>query len=156
MELLVEAIGQPILMVEDNPEDYEATVRALGSSGVANRIIHCEDGDDALDYLFRRGRFADPHTSPWPGVILLDLNMPGTDGREVLAQIKQDQRLRPIPVIILTTSSDERDINDCYRMGANSYVQKPVNLSGFIHAIQRLHDYWFEIVILPRPRCGTP
>lgn len=115
-----------------------------------NGIRHCQNGDEALDYLFRRNQFADPETSPRPGIILLDLNMPGTDGREVLAEIKKDVDLRTIPVIVLTTSTDERDIEACYAAGANSYVQKPVGLEGFMQAIQRLHDYWFEIVVYPK------
>ncbi|MBS1212917.1 MAG: response regulator, partial [Proteobacteria bacterium] len=90
-----------------------------------------------------------------PIVILLDLNLPGTDGREVLAEIKQDERLRQIPVVVLTTSSDERDIERCYQMGANSYIKKPVDLEGFMRAIQLLKDYWFEIVILPKQDSRT-
>lgn len=142
---------QPILLVEDSPEDYETTVRGFKKAGMANPILRCDDGDDALDYLFRRGKYTDPKDAPRPGVILLDLNMPGTDGRQVLTEIKADDELKKIPVIVLTTSADERDIEACYASGANSYVQKPVDLDGFIAAIQRLADYWFEIVILPRP-----
>jgi len=141
---------QPILLVEDSPEDYEATVRALKTAGLANPLYRCEDGDEALDFLFRRGTYTDPRTAPRPGIILLDLNLPGTDGREVLAAIKADEDLRSIPVIVLTTSTDERDIEMCYRYGANSYVKKPVDLAGFLHAIHRLRDYWFEVVILPK------
>ncbi|MEE8576588.1 MAG: response regulator [candidate division Zixibacteria bacterium] len=118
-------------------------------SRLANPIIQCEDGDQALDYLFRQNEYSDPSCSPRPGMILLDLNLPGTDGLEVLRQIKQDPILRKIPVIILTTSSDERDIQKCYDAGANSFVHKPVNLSSFVDAIQRLHDYWMEISLLP-------
>ncbi len=143
---------QTILLVEDSPEDFEATFRALRRAGLANPIARCEDGDDALDYLYRRGRHADPATSPRPGLILLDLNLPGTDGREVLAEIKADADLRAIPVVILTTSTDERDVERCYSSGANSYIKKPVDLEGFMRAIQRLKEFWFEIVIVPRPR----
>ncbi len=139
-----------ILLVEDSPEDFEATARAFKKAGVANKIIHCEDGDEALDYLYRRDKYADPNDSPRPGVIMLDLNLPGTDGREVLSEIKKDDNLKSIPVIVLTTSHDERDIEQCYANGANSYIQKPVNLASFFEAIKRLSDYWFEIVILPK------
>lgn len=142
--------NQPILLIEDSPEDYEATLRAFRRSGLKNPIHRCEDGEQALDYLFRRGRYADPASSPCPGVVLLDLNLPGTDGREVLAAIKGDERLKEIPVVVLTTSSDERDINACYRAGANSYIQKPVDIDGFVKAIERLNGYWFEVVILPK------
>jgi CheY-like chemotaxis protein len=141
---------QPLLLVEDSPEDFEATVRALRRAGLANPIHHCEDGDDALDYLFRRGAYAELASAVPPGVILLDLNLPGTDGREVLTEIKHDEKLKMIPVIVLTTSSDERDIERCYREGANSYIRKPVDLPGFMAAIQRLADFWFEVVILPK------
>lgn len=140
----------PILLVEDSPEDFEATVRALRQAGLANPIYRCEDGDDALDYLHRRGKYADAAKAPRPGLILLDLNLPGTDGREVLEEIKQVDNIKKIPVLVLTTSTDERDIEKCYQMGANSYVKKPVDLDGFMNAIQRLKDYWFGVVILPR------
>jgi CheY-like chemotaxis protein len=142
--------NQPILLIEDSPEDYEAAVRAFNRSGLKNPIIRCEDGDSALDYLFRRGRWSDPQQAPRPGVILLDLNLPGTDGREVLQEIKRDEQLRQIPVVVLTTSTDERDVDACYQAGANSYVQKPVDLDGFIRAIERLNGYWFEVVVLPK------
>ncbi len=150
MELAAQLATQPILLVEDNPEDFEATVRSFKKAGIANKILRCEDGDDALDYLHRRGEYTDPDAAPRPGVILLDLNMPGTDGRDVLLEIKSEMTLKSIPVIVLTTSTDERDIQDCYQAGANSYIQKPVDLAGFVESIQRLKDYWFEIVILPR------
>ena len=139
-----------IMVIEDSPEDFEATERGFRKAGLQNPIIHCDDGDEALDYLHRRGRWEDPDSSPRPTVILLDLNLPGTDGREVLQDIKADEELRSIPVVVLTTSSDKRDIEACYLAGANSYVQKPVNLDGFLEAIQRLKDYWLEISILPR------
>lgn len=142
--------NQPILLVEDSPEDYEATVRAFNKSGLKNPIVRCDDGDSALDYLFRRGSYADPESSPRPGVILLDLNLPGTDGREVLQEIKRHEQLRHIPIIVLTTSTDERDVDACYQAGANSYIQKPVDMDGFIRAIERLNGYWFEVVVLPK------
>ena len=141
---------QPILLVEDSPEDFETTQRAFRRSGLKNPIIRCADGDEALDFLHRRGGYADPAKSPRPGVILLDLNLPGTDGREVLSEIKANPALQQIPVIVLTTSSDERDVDACYRAGASSYIQKPVDLEGFMKAIERLNDYWFEVVILPK------
>jgi CheY-like chemotaxis protein len=145
--VLLESPSQPILLVEDSPEDFETTQRAFRRSGLKNPIFRCADGDEALDFLFRRGRHAG---APQPGVILLDLNLPGTDGREVLSEIKADPELKQIPVIVLTTSSDDRDVAACYKAGANSYIQKPVDLDGFMRAIERLNDYWFEVVILPK------
>ena len=141
--------GQPILLVEDSPEDYEATVRSLRRARLRNPIFHCKDGDSALDYLYQRGEYASLTAAPRPGIILLDLNLPGTDGREVLTVVKQDENLKSIPVIILTTSSDDRDIAACYRAGANSYVTKPVDLDGLFHALQRLQEFWLEIAVYP-------
>jgi len=141
---------QPILLVEDSAEDVEATTRALRKAGLANPIHHCVDGEEALDYLKRRGKYSDAAMAPRPGVVLLDLNLPGIDGRQVLSEAKADPELKRIPMIILTTSSDERDIQRCYESGANSYVKKPVDLEGFLQSIQRLSDYWFEVVILPK------
>ncbi len=138
---------QPILLVEDSPEDFETTQRAFRRSGLKNPILRCADGDEALDFLFHRGSHAD---APRPGVILLDLNLPGTDGREVLSEIKASDDLKQIPVIVLTTSADERDVQACYQAGASSYIQKPVDVEGFMRAIERLNDYWFEVVILPK------
>lgn len=145
----VESQTKPILVVEDNGEDYETVLRAFKKVGISNPITRCEDGDEALDYLFRRGRYADAASSPQPGVILLDLNMPGTDGFEVLDEIKRDDELRKIPVVILTTSSSELDIDKSYRAGASSYIQKPVDLEGFIAAIRRFKEYWFDTAFLP-------
>ncbi len=143
--------AHPMLLVEDSPEDREATMRAFKKAGMANPIYCCVSGDDALDYLFQRGKYVDAQHAPRPTLILLDLNMPGTDGREVLAEVKQSERLRSIPVIILTTSTDSRDVESCYQMGANSYVKKPVDLEGFMLSVQRLKDFWFEVVVLPKP-----
>jgi CheY-like chemotaxis protein len=140
----------PILLIEDSPEDTEAMRRAFKRAGLANPIHHCMDGDEALDFLFQRNQYAEPDKAPRPAIILLDLNLPGTDGREVLAEIKQNENLKLIPVLVLTTSSDERDIEKCYRAGANSYVIKPVDFGGFMEAIQRLSDFWFEVVVLPK------
>lgn len=140
--------SQVILIVDDSDDDYDATVRALSKdTNLKNPIHRCEDGAEALDYLLRRGRYTD---ATRPGIILLDLNMPGVDGREVLEQIKGDRDLKSIPTIIMTNSDDERDIQDCYNIGANTYVRKPLNWPGFLEAVQRLKEYWFEIAILPK------
>ena len=141
--------SSPILLVEDSPEDCEATMRAIHKSELPNPIVHCASGDLALDYLHRRGIYADPLISPRPSLILLDLNLPGTDGRQVLEEVKAIPSLRPIPVIVFTTSADRRDIEACYRAGANSYIQKPVDLTSLLQAIQRIKDFWFDMVIVP-------
>ena len=141
--------SQPILIVEDSPEDFETTMRAFKKSHLNNPIFRCDNGDDALDFLFHRGNYKDKDKAPRPGIILLDLNIPGTDGREVLKEIKNNSETKKIPVIILTTSEDKLDIEKCYQQGANSYMQKPVNLNKFVESIERLKEYWFEIMILP-------
>lgn len=144
------ASQRPLLIVEDSPEDYETALRAFRQVGLTNPICHCADGDEALDFLYRRGNHADRTFSPQPGLVLLDLNLPGTDGRDVLAEIKQDERLKAIPVVVLTTSSDERDIERCYRMGVNSYIRKPVDLPTYLQSIEELKSYWFDVVLLPQ------
>ena len=139
----------PVLIIEDSPEDFEAMCRALRRAGVNNPIFRCHDGDELMDYLKRRGRFADPASSPLPGLMILDLNLPGTDGREALSSLKRDPMFCAIPVVVLTTSSDERDIEACYRAGANSYIQKPLDLDRFMRLVRTLADYWLDTVILP-------
>jgi two-component system, response regulator len=140
----------PILIVEDSPEDFEATCRAFARAGVNTSIYRAQDGDELLDYLCRRGKFSSPDSAPRPGLILLDLNLPGTDGREALATIKGDSALTSIPVVVLTTSSDDRDIEICYRSGANSYIQKPVDLDEYMRLIRLVAEYWLGVVVLPK------
>ena len=135
--------SQPILIVEDSPDDFEATKRAFSKANLRNRIEHAESGESALAYLRSE-------TTEKPGLILLDLNMPGLDGRKTLEIIKKTESLRKIPVVVLTTSNDERDVKACYELGANTYIQKPVDFDGLISAIQRLKEYWFEIAVLPK------
>jgi two-component system response regulator len=143
----------PILLVEDSDDDFEATIRAFRKSGnLHNEVVRCSSGAEALDYLFQRGDYGPSSDTyaPRPGLILLDLNMPGIDGRAVLKIIKGDRRLSEIPVIVMTTSDDERDVSECYSYGANSYVKKPVDLDGFFEAVKRLKEFWFEIAVLPK------
>jgi len=134
--------AQPILIIEDSEDDFEATKRAFERTNLRNPIEHAWSGEDGLAYL-RAGIRT-------PGIILLDLNMPGLDGRRTLELIKQASELKTIPVVILTTSDDERDVQSCYALGANTYIQKPVDFDGLIAAIQRLKEYWFEIAVLPK------
>lgn len=139
-----------ILLIEDSNEDFYTTKRTFEKLGVEGQLFRCIDGADALDFLYHRGKYADKEKSPLPNLILLDLNLPKKDGREVLKEIKNDPSLNFIPVIILTTSTHDKDIEYCYKMGANSYMQKPVDLNKFFDAMKRLKDYWLEIVILPK------
>lgn len=141
---------KPILIVEDSVDDFEATERALQKSGnLVNPIVRCIDGSDAMNYLTGSGKYADQDT-PLPELILLDLNMPGRDGRTLLSILKSDSRLWSIPVIILTTSDSEEDVSICYQLGANSYIKKPVDMTGFFYAMKRLTEYWFDVAILPK------
>jgi two-component system response regulator len=142
--------SQLILIVEDNDDDYIATMRAFKRANLVNPVYRCTNGDQALDYLFQRGEFSAPGKAPRPNIILLDLNLPGTDGRSVLHTIKAAADLQKIPVVVLTTSNSELDIDQCYAAGANSYVQKPVDFEGFIQAIARLSEYWLEVSVLPK------
>ncbi len=142
--------SKPILFVEDSEDDFEAAVRAFGKANMHNPINWCRSGAEALDFLSHKGDYSDPQSAPRPGLILLDLNMPGIDGRKTLQLIKENSELKDIPIIILTTSADQRDIDHCYQIGANTYIQKPVSFDGLIEAIKRLKEYWFEVAILPR------
>ena len=138
-----------ILMAEDDPEDRMLTLEGFQESRLANDLRFVEDGEQLMDYLQRRGRFADPALSPRPGLILLDLNMPRKDGREALAEIKAHPELRSIPIVVLTTSKAEEDIMRSYDLGANSYITKPVTFGGLVDILRTLGLYWFEIVNLP-------
>ena len=138
-----------ILVLEDNPEDFEVIVQGFRKAGLQDGIVQCSKGDEALDYLYRRGSYAGSGEARPPGIILLDLNLPGTDGRKVLDEIKSNEDLKAIPVIVLTSSSDPRDIDGCYRAGANGYIRKPEDLKGFLETIRRLKEYWLETSILP-------
>lgn len=135
-----------ILMVEDNPGDVRLTIEALNGAKVRNRINVVQDGVEALAYLHRKGQYAN---APFPDLILLDLNLPKKDGREVLAEIKGDKHLHRIPVVILTSSQAEQDILKAYDLNANAYVTKPVDLEQFITVVKSIEDFWLEIVKLP-------
>jgi CheY-like chemotaxis protein len=138
-----------LLVIEDSSEDFEAFQRYARQAALEIPLRRCWDGDQALDYLYQTGRYTDPRSAPRPGLILLDLNLPGTDGREVLQQIKQDPTLKLIPVVIFTTSNNPKDIEACYRQGVNSYIVKPMDFDRLKHSIHRLIDYWFDTSVLP-------
>jgi len=135
-----------ILLVEDNIGDVELTKEAFREAKFRNNLHIVMDGDEALDFLYKRGSF---ETAVTPDIILLDLNLPGTDGREVLEQIKSDDSLKRIPTIILTSSSAERDIVDSYDLHANCYIIKPVSAAKFIDVVNQVEDFWIDIVCLP-------
>jgi CheY-like chemotaxis protein len=134
-----------ILLVEDSPSDVAMTVAALREGHIANDMHVASDGEEALDYLFRRGEFRD---APRPDLILLDLNLPKKDGREVLAEVKADDSLRVVPVVVLTTSAAESDVLRMYKLHANSYITKPVGFDQFLSAIQHIEDFWLTLVRL--------
>ena len=140
-----------ILLIEDNQDDYEATVRSLKRNAFLNPVHWCRSGQDALDYLHQKGVYADKDKAKRPDLILLDLNMPGIDGRQVLERIKKDEDIRSIPVVVLTTSSDTQDVEQCYSIGASTYIQKPVSFDGLTEAISTMKKYWFDVAILPHP-----
>jgi CheY-like chemotaxis protein len=138
-----------ILLADDDEEDRMLAADALEASRVVNDLRFVEDGEELLDYLWHRGRYADPGSSPTPGLILLDLNMPRKDGREALREIKADPELRRIPVVVLTTSKAEEDIYRTYDLGANSFITKPVSFDGLVSVMRDIGRYWIEIVELP-------
>lgn len=142
---------KPILLVEDNPKDLELTLLALSKSNLANEVITVRDGAEALDYLFRRGAYEN-RIEGNPAVVLLDLKLPKVDGIEVLAQIKAEESLRAVPVVMLTTSREEKDLVRSYDLGVNAYVVKPVAFNEFIDAIHELGIFW---AVLNEPPLGS-
>ena len=138
-----------ILVADDDPDDRELTRDAFHEAKLANDLRFVEDGIELLEYLRREGKYADPASSPRPGIILLDLNMPRKDGREALAEMKQDPRLKSIRVVIMTTSKAEEDILRTYDLSAASYITKPVSFDGLVEVVRTLGKYWLEIVELP-------
>jgi CheY-like chemotaxis protein len=141
--ILVEKFRR-ILMVEDDPRDVELTLTALEDYKLANEVVVCRDGQEALDYLYSRGKFSD-RVNENPAVILLDLKLPKVDGLEVLQQVKSDERLRMIPVVMLTSSHEEKDMMQSYKLGVNAYVVKPVDFHEFVNAVKELGVFWAVI-----------
>ncbi|HXB94151.1 MAG TPA: response regulator [Puia sp.] len=131
-----------VLLVEDNSHDAEMTIRALKKVNLANNLVHVRDGEEALDFIFARGKFSGRETSGLPKVILLDIKMPKVDGIEVLRQLKASEHSRLIPIVIMTSSKEEQDIINSYQLGVNSYVVKPVDFEGFARAVSQLGLYW--------------
>jgi len=137
-----------LLIVEDSNEDYEVLRGFVQQSPTNFSIQRCTNGDQALAFLYRTGDYVTCESAPRPGLIVLDLNLPGTDGREVLRRIKQDENLKSIPVVVFTTSDNPKDVADCYQYGVNSYIVKPINFAQLKRHIQILVDYWFEVTLL--------
>ncbi|MBM0741613.1 response regulator [Phormidium sp. CLA17] len=143
-------VQPPLLIIEDSNEDFEAFQRFLRQSPLVIPVYRCLNGDQALAFLYHTDHYTDLESAPRPGLILLDLNLPGTDGREVLRRIKQDDDLKLVPTVIFTTSNNPKDIEDCYRQGVNSYIIKPMDFGLLKRSIQTLLEYWFDITMLPQ------
>ena len=134
-----------ILLVEDNPDDEALTIRALRKNNIGNRLVVAHDGEEALDFLFCTGAYANRDPHEMPQVILLDLKLPKIDGHEVLRRVRTDERTKLLPVVILTSSKEEQDLVNSYGNGANSYVRKPVNFDQFVEAVRQLGLYWLVL-----------
>jgi len=144
-----------LLLVEDNPDDVELTLRALKGQNVKNNVVVVRDGAEALEYLFATGSYADRDIGDLPVLMLLDLNMPRIGGLEVLRRVRADDRINMLPVVVLTTSKEEQDVVESYRLGANSYVRKPVDFGQFSEAIRQLGLYWL-VLNEPPPTVRKP
>ena len=140
-----------ILLVEDNPDDVELTLIAFAEAKIANPLVVVRDGVEALDYLFARGTYADRDPADLPSIVLLDLNLPKLDGREVLQAIRADARTRALPVVVLTTSNEPFDVEAAYALGVNSYIRKPVDFQQFVGAVKQVGLYW---LVLNQPQPG--
>ena len=138
-----------ILMADDDEDDRLMAKEALDEARLINKMDFVEDGEDLMDYLYRRGKYEELKDEPLPGLILLDLNMPRKDGREALKEIKADRKLQLIPIVVLTTSKAEEDVLRTYDLGVNSFITKPVTFEGLVEIMKNLAKYWFDIVTLP-------
>jgi len=145
-------MNKMILLVEDNPNDEELTLRALRKANIANEVAIARDGQEALDFLFGTGKYAGRELPSMPAVVLLDLKLPKLDGIDVLQRIRADPRTRLVPVVILTSSSEDEDMVRSYQSGANSYVRKPIEFSAFANAVTQLGMYWVLINQIPPSR----
>lgn len=136
----------PLLVIEDSDEDFATIERLIQKQDVQpGPVYRCKDGDEALDFLYRLGSYADPASSPRPATILLDLNLPGTDGRHLLRQLKQDKTLQEIPIVVFSTSDNPADVEYCYRSGANGYLIKPIDLAALKRIIEAFIEYWLGV-----------
>ncbi|MEJ0106876.1 MAG: response regulator [Bacteroidota bacterium] len=138
-----------ILFIEDNPHEAELTIRSLKKHNLANKVMHIDDGADALDFIFAKGIYSERVNSPEPKLIILDLKLPKIDGLEILRQLKAEEKTKLIPVVVLTSSQEEKDVIESYRLGVNSYIVKPVNFESFGKAVADLGLYW--VILNHRP-----
>jgi two-component system response regulator len=137
--------NKTILLVEDNPDDAELTLRAFKKNKIANEVVVVNDGLEALDYLYAAGKFSERDIRNMPAVVLLDLKLPKVDGLDVLKRMREDVRTKLLPVVILTSSKEEQDVVESYRLGANSYIRKPVDFNKFVEAVLQLELYWMVL-----------
>jgi CheY-like chemotaxis protein len=144
-----------ILLVEDNPDDEALTIRALKKNNILNEVVVMRDGVEALDYMFRRGKYANRSPDTNPQVVLLDLKLPKVDGLEVLKQLRENENTRLQPIVVLTTSNEDQDIINSYELGVNSYIRKPVDFNEFMDAVRELGLYWLVLNETP-PGYGKP
>jgi chemotaxis family two-component system response regulator Rcp1 len=135
-----------ILLVEDSPSDTDLTIEAFQEGRILSNLSHVEDGVEAMEFLARKNAYAN---APRPDLILLDLNLPRKDGREVLAELKSDPELRTIPVVVLTTSKDDRDVSQAYQLQANCYIAKPVDFEQFVNVVRAIEHFWLEVATIP-------
>jgi CheY-like chemotaxis protein len=145
-----------ILIVEDSPEDFEAITRSFKKLGITNPIYHCTSGEEALNFLYKRKEFSNPDNKLRPSVILLDLNLPGTDGRDVLKEVKNDPNLKSIPIVVLTTSNSEKDISECYQQGADNYVVKPADWKDLFKEMEGFKTNYLNNYPLPDGQSQAP
>lgn len=138
-----------VVLIEDNPQDAELTIRTLKELNLADHLIHLTDGQEGLDFLFGTGAYEGRDVCQRPKVVLLDLKLPKLDGIEVLRELRADERLKRIPVVILTSSSEERDVTNAYRLGANSYIVKPMDFQSYLDVIGKMGWYWLKINLYP-------
>ncbi|OKH52049.1 two-component system response regulator [Calothrix sp. HK-06] len=146
---MIDAVQEPLLVVEDSNEDFRMLQRLMQRFEVKNPIYRCSDGDEVLNYLYHKGAYDNPRKAPRPSVILLDLNLPGVDGRYVLERIKQDITFRGIPIVVFTTSSNPEDIELCYQKGANGYLIKPMDYKELHNIMRAFVNYWLEANVAP-------
>jgi two-component system, chemotaxis family, response regulator Rcp1 len=146
MDMVLRSRPVEILLVEDSPSDTDLTIEALQAGDIPSNLSHVEDGVEAMEFLGRKNSYA---AAPRPDLILLDLNLPRKDGREVLSELKSDPELRTIPVVVLTTSKDDRDISRAYQLQANCYITKPVDFKQFVNVLRAIEHFWLEVASLP-------